>query len=129
MTESSSRPLADATIVSVCSFHALNVEGSGNAGRTILSASLAFDRYFRSEACEGGGGGGSPAGGGVRPAATELSLLSSLELEQAVSATAQTEAQLPTLQASVTQALNALAVLIAAGQAFRAWLDAHKNNR
>jgi NodT family efflux transporter outer membrane factor (OMF) lipoprotein len=41
----------------------------------------------------------------------QAGLLSSLELEQAISATAQTEAQLPALQASVTQALNALAVL------------------
>jgi NodT family efflux transporter outer membrane factor (OMF) lipoprotein len=41
----------------------------------------------------------------------QAGLLSSLELEQAVSATAQTEAQLPTLQTSVAQALNALAVL------------------
>lgn len=41
----------------------------------------------------------------------QAGLLSSLELEQAVSATAQTEAQLPALQASVTQTLNALAVL------------------
>jgi len=57
------------------------MEGSGNAGKTILSDSLAFDRYFRSfrsEACEGGGGGGgSPAGGGAAP---EPLLLSSLEL-------------------------------------------------
>lgn len=41
----------------------------------------------------------------------QAGLLSSLELEQAVSATAQTEAQLPALQTSVTQTLNALAVL------------------
>ncbi len=41
----------------------------------------------------------------------QAGLLSSLELEQAVSATAQTEAQLPALQTSVTQALNAIAVL------------------
>jgi len=41
----------------------------------------------------------------------QAGLVSSLELEQAVSATAQTEAQLPALQAGVTQALNALAVL------------------
>ncbi len=41
----------------------------------------------------------------------QAGLLSSLELEQAVSATAQTQAQLPALQTSVTQTLNALAVL------------------
>jgi NodT family efflux transporter outer membrane factor (OMF) lipoprotein len=41
----------------------------------------------------------------------QAGLLSSLELEQALSATAQTEAQLPALQTSVTQTLNALAVL------------------
>lgn len=41
----------------------------------------------------------------------QAGLLSSLELAQALSATAQTEAQLPALQTSVTQALNALAVL------------------
>jgi NodT family efflux transporter outer membrane factor (OMF) lipoprotein len=41
----------------------------------------------------------------------QAGLLSSLELEQALSATAQTEAQLPVLQTSVTQTLNALAVL------------------
>ncbi len=41
----------------------------------------------------------------------QAGLVSSLDLEQAISATAQTEAQLPALQTGVTQALNALAVL------------------
>ena len=41
----------------------------------------------------------------------QAGLLSSLDLEQAISATAQTEAQLPALQTGVTQSLNALAVL------------------
>ena len=41
----------------------------------------------------------------------QAGLVSSLDLEQAISASAQTEAQLPALQASVTQTLNALAVL------------------
>lgn len=41
----------------------------------------------------------------------QAGLLSSLELEQALNATAQTEAQLPALQTGVTQTLNALAVL------------------
>jgi multidrug efflux system outer membrane protein len=45
----------------------------------------------------------------------QAGLVSSLDLEQTVSATAQTEAQLPALQTGVTQALNALAVL--SGQA------------
>ncbi len=45
----------------------------------------------------------------------QAGLVSSLDLEQAISATAQTEAQLPALQTGVTQSLNALAVL--AGQA------------
>lgn len=41
----------------------------------------------------------------------QAGLVSSLDLEQAVSASAQTEAQLPALQTGVTQTLNALAVL------------------
>ena len=41
----------------------------------------------------------------------QAGLVSSLDLEQAISASAQTEAQLPALQTSVTQTLNALAVL------------------
>jgi NodT family efflux transporter outer membrane factor (OMF) lipoprotein len=41
----------------------------------------------------------------------QAGLVSSLDLEQAISATAQTEAQLPALQTGVTQTLNALAVL------------------
>lgn len=42
---------------------------------------------------------------------TQAGLASSLEVEQAVSTTEQTRAQIPALQTSVTQALNALAVL------------------
>jgi NodT family efflux transporter outer membrane factor (OMF) lipoprotein len=41
----------------------------------------------------------------------QAGLVSSLDLEQAISASAQTEAQLPALQTGVTQTLNALAVL------------------
>ena len=41
----------------------------------------------------------------------QAGLVSSLDLEQAISATAQTEAQLPSLQTGVAQSLNALAVL------------------
>jgi multidrug efflux system outer membrane protein len=41
----------------------------------------------------------------------QAGLVSSLDVEQAVSATEQTQAQLPALQTSVAQALNALAVL------------------
>jgi NodT family efflux transporter outer membrane factor (OMF) lipoprotein len=41
----------------------------------------------------------------------QAGLVSSLDLEQAISASAQTEAQLPALQTGVAQSLNALAVL------------------
>jgi outer membrane protein, multidrug efflux system len=41
----------------------------------------------------------------------QAGLVSSLDVEQAISAAEQTQAQLPALQTSVTQALNALAVL------------------